>query len=124
MHPNNFLYDKLKYINKSCKSIGKTKVKFVESKIYEPNIYHVHLEFESNNSKFLSEIGKNQNFLHVKEEEVNYYNLPNIDKTLTELKDLQDVHNKQYYIFGINDCRHFCDRMLESIYDITNTEYI
>ena len=97
--------------------MGKTKVKFSERKIYEPNIYHVYLEFENNERKFLSEIGKNGNILQVEKEEINHYILPNVSQSIEEIKELEKIHNKSYYIFGVNDCRHFCNRMLDSLYE-------
>lgn len=117
MHPNKFLYDKIRKINKSCKSIGKTKVFFVERKIYNPNIYHVYLQFKSKDKLLLTEIGKNGNIFQVDKEEINAYRLPNIDKSFCEIEYFENIHNKTNYIFGINDCRHFCDRMLDSLYD-------
>lgn len=116
MQPNKFLYDKVKRINKSCKSVGKTKVKMSERKIYEPNIYHVYLEFENNNETLLSEIGKYTIF-QVEHGETKQYRLPNIIQSLDELREIENIHNTSPYILGINDCRHFCDRMLDSLYN-------
>lgn len=121
MHPNTFLYQKIKCINGGIRNSGKTKVRFMEAKIAPPNIYHVYLRIETPKIIHISEKGKDFD-VHITSSEQNEYKLPDTEKSIEEILQLEHKYNKESYIFGFNDCRHYCNKMLNAIYELNDEE--
>lgn len=119
MNPNTFLYKKINLIKSTCKPKGFTKIIYTEKKIAPPNIYHVSLSIKEGNSLYISEIGKGFE-LEIYSSEVNEIELPNTSKTIENIIALEDLYSDETYIFGFNDCRHHCNRMMNAIYQLSD----
>lgn len=117
MNPNRFIYHKMNCIHKSCASFGKTKVFLVEKKIAPPNIYHVSLEFKRNDTLYITETAK-QFHLQIKSSDTIIHSLPDINKSIYEIKAYETKLQEEPYILGFNDCRHYCNKMLDILYNV------
>ena len=119
MHPNAFLYEKIKTVNHLRKSNGLTKVMYREYKIAPPNFYHASLIICESNDSYVSEIGKGFD-LTIQSSEVNYMELPNINIKIKDVKQLEQQFENDAYILGFNDCRHHCNKMMDVIYEVND----
>lgn len=117
MIPNKFLYDKINCIKHTRKPVGTMRVALVEKMIAPPNIYHVSLEFKTLRQTYVTEIGKDFQ-LTIDSSKTNTYHLPRIDKSLKDIQVYENIYREEGYLLGFNDCRHYCNKMLNSIYEV------